>query len=352
VAGRRFVVAGAGVVGASIAYHLAERGADEVILAENDTVASGATGKALGGVRQQFSSAPEVRLAQESLAFFRTLGPELFSPVGYLFLATTEPGLEELEHRREVQCALDVPVERVDPSRVAGLAVGDVLGATFCAEDGTADSAGVARELVRRAVNLGVELHEHTDALELEGDVLVLATGAASAAIGAKLGLELPVRPLVRQLVETAPVEELPIDLPLVVEAESGFHFRRRGDALVLAMPEPSHRWGLEERVDEPLVVDWLRRLAARYPSAAGIAPARAWAGLYDMTPDAHPILGPVADGLYVACGFSGHGFMQAPAVGRIVADELLGCDPGFDLSPYRLERFSSGAVAPETAIL
>ena len=120
MAGRRFVVAGAGVVGASIAYHLAERGADEVILAENDTVASGATGKALGGVRQQFSSAPEVRLAQESLAFFRTLGPELFSPVGYLFLATTEPGLEELEHRREVQCALDVPVERVDPSRAQG----------------------------------------------------------------------------------------------------------------------------------------------------------------------------------------------------------------------------------------
>ena len=352
MAGRRFVIAGAGVVGASIAYHLAERGADDVLLAETGTVASGATGKALGGVRQQFSAVPEVRLAKESVAFFRSLDPELFVPVGYLFLATTEEGLRQLDERREVQRALGVPVEVADPSVVTGLAVDDVVGAVFCAEDGTADPVGITRELVRRAVNLGVEVHEHTDALELESDVLVLATGAASASIGAKLGLELPVRPLVRQLVETEPVPGLPSDLPLVVEAESGFHFRRRGGSLVLAMPEPTLRWGTDERVDSALVDDWLVRAAHRYPPAAGIPVARAWAGLYDMTPDAHPILGPVGDDLYVACGFSGHGFMQAPAVGRIVADELLGRDPGFDLAPYRLERFAAGTEIPETAIL
>jgi len=352
MAGRRFVVAGAGVVGASIAYHLAERGAGEVLLAETGTVASGATGKALGGVRQQFSSAPEVRLAKESVAFFGSLDPDLFAPVGYLFLATTEDGLRELEERREVQHALGVPVEVVDPSCVVGLAVDDVVGAVFCAEDGIADPVGVTRELVRRAVNLGVEVQEHTDALELEGDVLVLATGAASASIGAKLGVELPVRPLVRQLVETEPVPGLPSNLPLVVEAETGFHFRRRGEALVLAMPEPTLRWGTEETVDPSLVADWLERAVHRYPATAGIPVARAWAGLYDMTPDAHPILGPVGDGLYVACGFSGHGFMQAPAVGRIVADELLGSDPRFDLAPFRLDRFEAGLSSPETAIL
>ncbi len=352
MAGRRFVVAGAGVVGASIAYHLAESGADEVILAEAETVASGATGRALGGVRQQFSSAPEVRLAQESVAFFRSLGPELFAPVGYLFLATTDAGLVELEQRQVVQRSLGVPVETVDPSRFEGLAVDDVRGAAFCADDGTADPVGVTRELVRRAVNLGVDVHEHTDALELEGDVLVLATGASSAAIAGKLGVELPVEPLVRQLVETAPLRDLPADLPLVVESESGFHFRTRGDALVLAMPEPTPRRGFGETVDESLVADWVRRLGHRYPRAAGVSVASAWTGLYDMTPDAHPILGPVGDGLYAACGFSGHGFMQAPAVGRIVAAELLGMDPGFDLEPYRLERFATGTSAPETAIL
>ena len=348
----RFVVAGAGVVGASIAYHLALGGADGVVLADTDAIASGATGKALGGVRQQFSSAPEVRLARESVGFFRSLGPELFEPVGYLFLATTEDGLDELERRREVQASLGVPVERVDAARVVGLMTDDVLGAVFCGEDGTADPAGITRELVRRASELGVEVREGTDALELDADVLVLATGAASAALAAKLGVALPIRPLVRQLVETAAIAGLARDLPLTIESESGFHFRRRGDALVLAMPETTPRWGDEETVDEALVADWIERIAHRFPPAAGAPVARAWAGLYDMTPDAHPIVGIVADGLYAACGFSGHGFMQAPAVGRIVSDELLGRDPGFDLAPYRLERFAAGAVFPETAIL
>ena len=352
MARRAIVVAGGGVVGASIAYHLALKGAGRVVLAEAGSIACGASGKALGGVRQQFSTAPEVLLARESAAFFRTLGPELFEPVGYLFLATSPTGLEELERRREAQRALGVPVDRVDASRVDGLAVDDVLGAVFCAEDGIADPAAITRELVSRAAARGVEVLEHTDALDVDADVLVLATGAASAQLAAKLGVELPIRPLVRQLVETEPIAGLARELPLVVESETGFHFRRRGDALVLAMPEPVPRWSADETVDDGLVADWLERAARRFTPAAGAAVARSWAGLYDMTPDAHPIVGEIADGVYAACGFSGHGFMQSPAVGRIVADELLGEDPGFDLTPYRLGRFANGAPAPETAIL
>jgi sarcosine oxidase subunit beta len=286
------------------------------------------------------------------VSFFRSLGAELFEPVGYLFLATTDEGVAELEQRQKVQASLGVPVERVDPARVDGLYVDDVLAAVFCTEDGTADPTAITKQLVQRAAADGVEVLEHTDALELEWDTLVLATGAASGPLGAKLGVDLPVRPLVRQLVETAPIPGLQPDLPLTIESETGFHFRRRGDALVLAMPETTPRWGLDEVVDEALVEDWLARAARRYPRAAGVAVARAWAGLYDMTPDAHPIVGPVAEGVYAACGFSGHGFMQSPAVGRIVADELLGIDPGFDLTPYRLKRFAGNAVFPETAIL
>lgn len=348
----RFVVAGGGVVGASIAYHLAAKGARGVVLADIAEIGSGATGKALGGVRQQFSSEPEVRLARESAAFFRGLGRDLFQPVGYLFLATTEAGLAELEQRRQVQAALDVPVERVDAASVAGLRVDDVLGAVFCGEDGTADPAGITQELARRAAALGVEVLEHTDALELDAETLVLATGADSAFLGAKLGVELPVRALVRQLAETEPIPGLPRDLPLTIEAESGFHFRRRGDALVLAMPEPQPRWDTSPAVDPDLIADKVARIAHRFPGAAGVPIRRSWAGLYDMTPDAHPIIGTVAEGLYAACGFSGHGFMQAPAVGRIVADELLDGGSDFDLGPFRLERFAGGTIFPETAIL
>ncbi len=339
-------------MGASVAYHLASLGAREVVLADRGRVAGGATSKAMGGVRQQFSTAAEVRLAQASIRFFEELGAPLFDQVGYLFLATTEEGLAALEERRQLQAELGVPVERFETRAVDGLRADDVLGAVYCATDGVADPPAVTRELVRRALRLGVEVRENTAAETLEGDVIVIACGPWSAALGAARGVELPVRPLCRQLLETSELPELPEDLPMVLEAESGFHFRRRGDRLVLAMVDPDPRWGFDEIVDESLYGDRLERLRHRYAPAAEASIERAWAGLYDMTPDAHPILGEVADGVYAACGFSGHGFMQSPAVGRALAEEILGLSPTLDLGPYRLERFEAGAGFPETLVL
>lgn len=342
----RIVVAGAGAIGASIAYHLALRGARGVVLCDRGEIAGGSTSRAMGGVRQQFSTEPEVRLAQASIRFFEELGPPFFHQVGYLFLATTPEGVEALEERRRVQAGLGVPVERVEPGFVPGLETGDVLGAVFCAQDGLADPPAVTRELVRRAADLGVEVRERTAAGELEADTLIVASGPWSAELA-----DVPVRPLCRQLIETTPVAGLLEVLPMTVEAETGFHFRRRGDRLVLAMADPSPRWGFDTTVDESLVPDRLERLARRFPPAAAARAERAWAGLYDMTPDAHPIIGPVGDGVYAACGFSGHGFMQSPAVGAAVAEEILEGGSEFDLSAFRLERFAGEAV-PETVIL
>jgi sarcosine oxidase subunit beta len=350
------VVAGAGAMGASIAYHLALAGADEVVLAERHRVAAGASGKAMGGVRQQFSTAPEVLLARESIRFFEELGRPYFDQVGYLFLATTEAGLAALEERRAVQLELGVPVDAPDREALArlvpGLALDDVLGASFCATDGTADPAAVTRELVRRAVELGVELREGVAAEELEADTVVIACGAHSAEVGEVLGVELPIRPLARQLLLTDPVAGLPERLPMTVESETGFHFRRREAGLVLAMADAEPRWGFAEDVDETVYADRLARLARRYPPAAGVGIERGWAGLYDMTPDAHPIIGRVSQSVYAACGFSGHGFMQSPAVGRAVAAELLTGSAPLDLSPYRLDRFGAGAGFPEEVVL
>jgi sarcosine oxidase subunit beta len=344
----RIVVAGAGAVGASIAYHLALLGARDVVLAERNTIASGATGKAMGGFRQQFSSEAEVRLAQESAKLFRELGAPLFEAVGYMFLSTTEDGWRRLESRAEMQQELGVPVEEVDPSRFRGLRTDDVVGAVACWEDGVAEPAAVTAELVRRAAELGVDVREQTDAREVPHDVLVVACGAVST----ELVPELPVRPLCRQLVDVGPVADLPDDLPMTIEDETTFHFRGRGDTLRLAMTEPEPRWTRDEVVDEALVADWRARLAHRYPPAAGAPVVHAWAGLYDMTPDAHPIIGFVRDDTYVACGFSGHGFMQSPAVGSAAAHELLGQAPPVDLAPYRLARFADRAVFPEHVVL
>ena len=344
----RIVVAGAGAVGASIAYHLALLGARDVVLADRAEIASGATGKAMGGVRQQFSTQQEVTLVRESLRLFRELGAPLFEEVGYLFFATTEDGLRRLQERAELQRGFGVPVEEVDPSGVQGLRTDDVLGAVVCREDGVAEPAEVTRELVRRAAARGVEVCEHTDARGLPCDVLVIACGAASP----ELFPQLPIRPLCRQLVEVGPVAGLPVDMPMVIEDEAGFHFRRRGDTLRLAMTEPRPRWTDTEEVDDALVEDWRARLAHRYPPAAVAPVVRAWAGLYDMTPDAHPVIGWVEDGVYAACGFSGHGFMQSPAVGRAVAEELLELTPSVDLSPYRQERFAGDPVFSEELVL
>ena len=340
----RIVVAGAGAIGASVAYHLALRGARDVVLCDRDEVAGGSTSKAMGGVRQQFSTAAEVRLARDSIRFFEELGPPLFLQVGYVFLATTRRGLTQLERRAAAQRELGVPVERIDVPE--GVLADDVLGAFACWQDGLADPPAVTRELVRRCRELGVEVREGVDAREVDRDVLVIAAGPWSGELA-----DLPIRPLARQLLETEPLD-LPERLPMVVEAESGFHFRRRGDRLVIAMPDSAPRWGTDTTVDKSVFVDRLERLAHRYPAAAGTTIANAWAGLYDMTPDAHPIIGRIAEGVYAACGFSGHGFMQSPAVGRAVAEEILDRATEYDLSPYRLDRFEAGATFPEELVL
>ena len=347
----RIVVAGSGAVGASVAYHLALLGERDVVVADRGELAGGSTSRAMGGVRQQFSTPEEVVLARESIAFLAELGAPLFRQVGYLFLATTEDGLVELEERRELQLSLGVPVETVDPAVVRGLATGDVLGATCCWSDGVADPPGVAREVLRRAQALGVDVRPHTPVAEVEHDVLVIACGPWSPAVAEPLGVALPIRPLCRQLLETSPLDP-PEDLPMVIEAETGFHFRRRGDRLLLAMSDPEPRWTFDTVVDETLFDDRLDRLARRYPPAAGATIENAWAGLYDMTPDAHPIVGRVADGVYAACGFSGHGFMQSPAVGRALAELIARGESSLDLRPYALERFDAGAVFPEHLVL
>ena len=332
-------------MGANVAYHLVLLGARDVVLCDRGEIAGGSTSRAMGGVRQQFSTAAEVRLAQESIGFFEELGPPFFEQVGYLFVATTPKGLERLEQRMALQRSLGVPVERAGvPPGVRG---DDVLGTVACWKDGIADPPAVTRELVRRAAALGVRVEEGCDARELDRSLLVVCCGPWST----ELAPELPIRPLCRQLLQTAPLE-LDAWLPMVVEEETGFHFRRRDGALVLAMSDAVPRWGFETVVDESVYGDRLARLAHRFPPAAGTTIATGWAGLYDMTPDAHPIVGRISDGVYAACGFSGHGFMQSPAVGRALAEEIVLGRSSVDLSPYSLGRFSGEPEFPETLVL
>ena len=344
MAGRRIVVAGGGVVGASIAYHLGARAARTTSSSprrRRSPRARAARRSAACGSSSR--RRPRCASPARASSFFRSLGPELFQPVGYLFLATSEDGLAELERRREVQASLGVPVERVDPS----------LGrraspSTTCS--GPCSAPRTARPTRRRsrasscarAAASGVEVLEHTDALELEWDTLVLATGAASAPLAAKLGVELPVRPLVRQLVETASVPGLPRDLPLTIEAESGFHFRRRGDALVLAMPEATPRWGRDETVDETSSTTGSSASHGdtrprRRRGRAGVGGA--------VRHDARRPPDRRGRSRTASTPRAGSRATASCSHPRSVGSSPTSCsanDPGFDLAPYRLERFEA----------
>jgi sarcosine oxidase subunit beta len=326
------------------------------VLVDRGEIASGQTAKAFGGVRQQFSTAPEVMLARESLGFFEDLGEPFFRQVGYLFVATSEDGLAALTERCALQEELGVPVEQVDPARIRELAPGvatdDLLGGVFGPADGLADPAAVARELVRRAASLGVEVREHTDIRGVDADVRIVACGPWSGEVAAWFGADLPIRPLIRQLIATAPIDGLPERLPLVIESETGFHFRRRDEHVVIAMADDPPRWGPDPAVDGSVIQDRLDRLGVRFPSARGVLASDAWAGLYDMTPDAHPIVDRLGDGLFCACGFSGHGFMQSPAVGRAVSELVLDGGSALELTPFRHDRFDDGSSTAEHVVL
>ncbi len=328
------------------------------MLAERGEIAGGSTGKAMGGIRQQFSTAAEVRLAQESIRFFEELGPRLFEQVGYLFLATTEEGLAALAQRRSVQRrARRAGRGRGRAPRSRSSPPGSPRTMSWAAPSARPTASPILRpsprELVRRAAELGVDVREGTAGEDVEGDVRVLACGAWSAEAAARYGVELPVRPLCRQLIDTTPVAGLPERLPMVLEAETGFHFRRRGDRLRLAMTDPAPRWGFAEIVDESLLPDRLERLARRFPPAAeaGVGQRLGRPLRHDSGRPSRSSAGS-RPGVYAACGFSGHGFMQSPAVGRAVAEELVEGASALDLSPYRLERFASGAVFPEQVVL
>ena len=290
----RVVVAGAGAIGASIAYHLALRGADDVVLADVGEIAGGATGKAMGGVRQQFTTEAEVRLAQASVRLFRELGAPLFEQVGYLFLATTRGRARRARGAaRDPGVARGARRERRRVRSSTGLRVDDVLGATICREDGIADPAGVTRELVRRAAALGVDVRERTDALSLEARHArgrlrrVLARGGAGARRRASGP---PARPAARRRrpgrgrargsADDDRGEHL--SLPPRRSRRAAARDERAGAALGRAggrCARTSSRTGASA---------W----RFRYPRAAGATVRRAWAGFYDMTPDAHPIIG------------------------------------------------------------
>jgi sarcosine oxidase subunit beta len=369
----------------------------------------------MGGVRAQFSTPVNIQMSKYSIDFFSKFDEVVGHPAdyrahGYLFCATNENHLAYLKANRERQNALGVTnVEWVTPEdivkMVPQLRVDDILGGTFCPTDGFVDPHSVMMGFMLNAREKGVRLWLDTRVTGIQveagsadvssastrmGDefkrnadgtsalpaqetgriggvmttrglistrVVVNAAGAWAAEIAKMAGADLPVEPLRRQLVPTEPFDQLPKRFPMVIDMSTGFHFRREGKGILLAWNDPSETPGFKTDFDETFVEKILTHAASRVPvlAEAEVNPRRAWAGLYEMTPDHHAIIGPAPNvkGLYFVNGFSGHGVMHSPASGRITADLILQeRSDVIEAKQLGVERFAEGRTLEETAVL
>jgi sarcosine oxidase subunit beta len=367
-------IIGGGLVGCSTAYQLAKRGADVLVL-ERAWVGAGSSGRGMGGIRQQFDDALDIALVRASLPVFREFGA--FAERGYLLLAETEAGRTDLATGVEALARSGVAVRMLDRREIADLVPGirtdDLVGGRLGPQDGYGEPKEVLARFVEEAKRLGARFAEEQNvtaigissghigvvestSLRVIAGMVLVACGAWSADLLATSGVDLPIWPYRRQLARAGPFPGL-AGIPMTIEWESGLHFRPVGPDQLFAMPNVRRDGSLEKgpaarTPPPPMIVDprtlaWAReRAARRHPAFADLRFTESWACYYEMTPDDHPVIGAVSgvEGLYVAAGFSGHGFMQSPAVGVCMAELLTeGRAKTVDLEPFSAERFQSG---------
>jgi sarcosine oxidase subunit beta len=376
-------IIGGGIVGSSIAYHLTAAGCKDVLVIERESAqGKGSTGKSMGGVRAQFSTPVNIQMSLYSIPFYASFDERLgypagYRPQGYLFCATNEKHLAYLRTNYEKQVAMGLKdVRLIAADEIRGmypqLRADDIVGGSFCATDGFVDPYSAMIGFMSWAADHGAKLWKNAEVrairrdgeswrIETSRDTLsagkvVNAAGAWAANIARLMGIDLPVEPLRRMLVPTEPFDQFPHTAPMIIDMSTGFHFRPEALGFLLAWNDPEETPGYKVDFEPGFIEKILVRAADRVPIFENLAvnPKRAWAGLYEMTPDHHPILGEACvPGFFLANGFSGHGVMHAPATGKILSDLILAgkCDL-IDTSLLGLARFAEGRMIEETAVL
>lgn len=376
------VIVGGGCMGASVAFHLARRGIRDVLLVERETMlGTGSTGRNAGGVRHQFSNVANIRLSIESIRMFEHFRGEVgfdidFHQDGYLFLLSSPESVAAFRQNVDVQrsCGVDVAwLDAADAERLApGLDAEGVLGATFCQRDGIADPNGVTMGFAKAAQAMGVEIVRDTEVTGIDvvsghvagvrttrgsvaTRVVVNAAGPHARQVGRMAGVDVPVNPYRRHIFIaqdfTRPVPQSRI---MVIDFDTTFYFHREGAGMLFGMGDPAEPAGFDTTVRWDFLPEVTQTAMRRLPALADASVTHAWAGLYEMSPDANPLIGPCpsVSGFFLINGFSGHGFQHSPAAGRILADTIAGADPGVDLAPFAPGRFDRAAAGGERYVV
>jgi sarcosine oxidase subunit beta len=371
------VIIGGGIVGASIAYYLAKKSVQTVLLLERGTIGGGTTAKCVGGIRTQFSTEINIQfslLSREIFAGFEVdfgVDPE-FHQIGYLLLAADEEQWKILDLSRRLMMGMNLEVELLEPEEIRRnwpfLWIEDLVGGSYTPLDGYAGVHEVLQGFVKGAKRLGAILRERVEVVGIEVEawkvkgvqtsagglvrtqVVVNAAGPNAARVAALAGLDLPVRPLRRQVFFTEPFGELPAVFPLIIDLQHGWYMRREGKGLLLSGPQDSESSFYEEVDFEGQ--EWTAaRSLHRVPILERARIGGGWAGLYEISPDNHAIIGsyPEIKGFICANGFSGHGFMHSPAAGLLVAELIVeGKAQTLDIHPLRPARFREGDLIHE----
>jgi sarcosine oxidase, subunit beta len=373
------VVVGGGVIGTSIAFHLAEAGVEACLL-ERGQLAGGSTSRAAGGIRAQFSDPLNIAIGLRSIEAFTHFGERPgveidLHQVGYLFLLDREDDVRAFEASVALQNELGVPSRFVSLDEAGELCpnagLDGVLAATFCPLDGHASPEAVTQGYAAGArahgstvltgcdvtgieVTNGDIVRVHTSLGEIDTPTVVCAAGVWSPELGRLVGVELPVEPYFREVGFTGPASGLRDRLPLTIDFSTGFYFHREGPGLLFGMADRLQPPGLESPTDP----DWLERVMEvaehRCPALLDMGIAGGWKGYYEVTPDHNALVGesPEVSRFLYATGFSGHGFLQGPAAGEIVRDLVLRAEPFVDVAPLSAERFARAATRPERNVI
>ncbi|HEV8534487.1 MAG TPA: FAD-binding oxidoreductase [Candidatus Limnocylindria bacterium] len=374
------VIVGGGIIGASVAYHLTKKGVRDVLVLERDRLGSGSTGKNAGGIRLQFSSEINVRLSQRSLPRIERFADEIgtdphFRQVGYLFLITEDRDVAPFERSLAMWSKVGVPARRVTAAEAnalfAEVRTDDVRFGTFCAKDGYADPSSMMNGYVARAREAGATFIEDAEVVaiscadgkvtglrtrsdEIATRTLIDAAGPWAAQVAKLAGIDLPIQPLRRHIFVTEPLPGLDRDFPLTIEFASGLYAHRESGGVLLGMADPNEKPGFDDSVNWDFMPTVVERALSRFPFLERATIKTGWAGLYEDTPDKHPIIGAIegADGFISAAGFSGHGVMHAPVTGELIAELIVDGKTSLDIGPLRASRFASGELVREHNVI